>query len=259
MERATAWIGRIVLAFLYVPIIAVIVYSFNASDVSYHWKGLSLRWYRALFADTALLDSLRVSVIVGVCAATAATVIGVLTAAALVRPDTPGRRTVLGLVSVPLIVPEIVLGVALLSLFSSLHITLGLCTLVIGHVVLTLPMSTLVMMGAMSSLDPSLPDAAADLGTTGFGAFRRVVIPLLRPAIGASWLLAFTTSFGNIVMSTFTNGVGSTTMPLRVYSLLKTGLTPEINALGALLIAFTVVVVLLVGVSQLRNIVARTR
>ncbi len=258
MDRVTTWIGRAVLVFLYVPIVAVLVYSFNASDVSYHWTGFSLRWYRELAADSRLIDSLRVSLVVGICAATLATVIGVMAAAALVKTETPFRRTVTALVFVPLIVPEIVLGVALLSLFSAFDVTLGLSTLVIGHVVLTMPMSILVMIGAMSSLDPSLPDAAADLGATGFGAFRRVVLPLLWPAIGSAWLLSFTTSFGNIVMSTFTNGVGTTTMPLRVYSLLKTGLTPEINALGAVLIAFTFVIVVAVGSGRLREVLARS-
>jgi ABC-type spermidine/putrescine transport system permease subunit II len=258
MERFTAWVGRGVLVFLYIPIVAVVIYSFNSSAVSYRWEGLSLHWYRELMADGPLLDALRASVVVGVLAASAATVIGVMTAAALVRPDTPGRRVVTGIVFIPLIVPEIVLGVALLSLFSAVHATLGITTLVLGHILITLPMSTLIMVGAMSGLDPNLPDAAADLGATGLGAFRRVVLPLLWPAIGASWLLTFTTSFSNIVMSTFTNGVGSTTMPLRVYSLLKTGLTPEINALGSLLILSTFAIVLLVGVRQMRSILTRT-
>jgi spermidine/putrescine transport system permease protein len=258
MERLTRWIGRGAVVFLYIPIVAVVIYSFNSSPVSYRWDGLSLHWYRELFTDGPLLDAVRISVLVGVLSATAATLIGVMTAAALVRPETPGRKVVTGLVFIPLIVPEIVLGVALLSLYSALHVTLGVTTLVLGHVVVTLPMSTLIMTGAMNALDPNLPHAAADLGTTGLGAFRRVVLPLLWPAIGASWLLTFTTSFGNIVMSTFTNGVGSTTMPLRVYSLLKTGLTPEINALGSLLILSTFAIVLLVGVRQMRTILAGT-
>jgi spermidine/putrescine transport system permease protein len=258
MERFTTWIGRSVLVFLYIPIVAVIIYSFNSSEVSYRWEGLTLHWYRELLSDGPLLDALRVSVVVGVLSASAATVVGVMTAAALVRPDTPGRKAVTGLVFIPLIVPEIVLGVALLSLFSAMHATLGVATLVLGHILITLPMSTLIMVGAMSGLDPNLPHAAADLGATGFGAFRRVVLPLLWPAIGASWLLTFTTSFSNIVMSTFTNGVGSTTMPLRVYSLLKTGLTPEINALGSLLILSTFAIVLLVGIRQMRSILTRT-
>ena len=256
MDRVTSWIARLVLVFLYVPIVAVIVYSFNASDVSYRWGGFSLRWYGQLFSDHALLQTLLVSVVVGVLAASVATVVGLLASIALVRYPTRGSRFVLAAIVLPLVVPEIVLGVALLSVFSFLHIPLGIMTLVLGHLIITLPLTTLIMIGAFRTLDPSLIEAAADLGCTPWQTFTRVLFPLLRSSIIASWLLAFTVSLGNIVISTFVNGVGSTTMPLRVYSLLKTGLTPELNALGTLLIVLTFVIVLTVGVQQMRRILA---
>lgn len=252
-HRLSTWTGRGVLVFLYVPIAAVVVYSLNASDVSYRWDGVGLDWYRVLLADTALLESLRTSLVVGVLSASLATAVGLPAALGLARPDLPGRRALLGAMAVPLLVPEIVLGVALLSLFSQLDVATGLTTLVLGHVVITLPMATLVMLGAATSLDPGLSDAAADLGCTPLRTFTRVLLPLLAPAVGAAWLLAFTTSFGNIVMSTFTNGVGSTTLPLRVYSLLKTGITPEINALGTVLVLATAVLLTLVGAGQVRR------
>jgi len=256
MDRVTSWIARLVLVFLYVPIVAVIVYSFNAASGGYRWTGFSFRWYGELFGDTALLQTLATSAVVGVLAASVATVIGLLAAIGLVRYPVKGSGVVLGAIVLPLIVPEIVLGVALLSVFSFLHVPLGILTLVLGHLIITLPLTTLIMVGAFRTLDPSLIEAAADLGCTPWRTFTRVLFPLMRSSIIAAWLLAFTVSLGNIVISTFVSGVGSTTMPLRVYSLLKSGLTPELNALGTLLIVLTFVVVLSVGIQQMRRILA---
>ena len=256
MDRATSWLARLVLVFLYIPIIAVIVYSFNSAAGGYTWQGFSFRWYGELFADGALLQTLGISAIVGVLAASVATVVGLLAAIALVRFPFRGSGMVLAAIVLPLIVPEIVLGVALLSVFSFLHVPLGIVTLVLGHLIITLPLTTLIMVGGFRTLDPSLIEAAADLGCTPWRTFTRVLFPLMRSSIIASWLLAFTVSLGNIVISTFVSGVGSTTMPLRVYSLLKSGLTPELNALGTLLIVLTFVIVLSVGIQQMRRILA---
>ncbi|QJU55340.1 ABC transporter permease [Herbiconiux sp. KACC 21604] len=259
MDRLTSWIARLVFVFLYLPIAALIVYSFNSSEVSYRFDGFTFRWYAELFRDQLLLDSLRTSALVGLIAALAATGIGFLTSFALVRFRVKGRAFFVGAILIPLIVPEIVLGVAMLTVFSTASIPTGLLTLVLGHIVITLPLATLVMMGAMSSLDPSLSEAATDLGASPWVTFRRVLFPLLRPSILAAFLLSFTTSFSNIVISTFTAGVGTTTLPLRIYSTLRTGLTPELNALGTLLVVATLGIILLVGVSQMRRILAGPR
>lgn len=256
MDRATTVLTRAVFVFLYVPIVAVVVYSFNASEVSYRFTGLTLRWYAELAGDERLLETVRTSVVVGVLAGVAATAVGFVTAFALVRRAVRGRALVLGAVLVPMVVPEIVLGVSLLEVFDRLGVRTGLTTLVLGHIVITLPLATLVQMGAMQSLDPSLSEAAADLGADGVTIFRRVLFPLLRPSVLAAFLLSFTTSFSNIVISTFTSGLGTTTLPLRIYSSLKTGLTPELNALGTVMVLFTLVVILLVGVRQMRRILA---
>ncbi|MDF2989771.1 MAG: transporter permease [Microbacterium sp.] len=254
MDRVTGWIAKAVLVFLYIPIVAVVVYSFNASPTTSRWDGFSLEWYGELFTDQALLQTLQTSLIVGLIAAAAATVIGLLTALGLTRYRVKGRAFFLGAVLLPLVLPEIVLGAALLTVFSTIELPLGIPTIVLGHLVISLPLTTLILMGAMSSLDPSLPEAAADLGCTPWQSFTRVIFPLLRSSILAAFLLTFTTSFSNIVISTFTSGVGSTTMPLRIYSLLKTGITPEINALGATLIVATVLIIFAVGVGQMRRI-----
>lgn len=255
-DRIISWIAWAVFVFLYIPIAALIVYSFNASEVSYRFDGFTLRWYGELFQDAAIGDALRTSAIVALLSAVLATIVGLLSAYGLVRFRVRGRAVFVGAVLIPLIVPEIVLGVSLLTVFSTAGIPNGILTLVLGHLVITLPLTTLVLMGAMSTLDPSLAEASADLGASPWGTFWRVLFPLLRPSLLAAFLLSFTTSFSNIVISTFTAGVGTTTLPLRIYSTLRTGLTPELNALGTLLVLATLGIILVVGVSQMRRILA---
>ncbi|GAA5033896.1 ABC transporter permease [Microbacterium fluvii] len=256
MDRLVGWIAKLVFVFLYVPIFTVIVYSFNAANSSRAWGGFSLRWYAELFQDRGLMQALQVSLIVGVLTGIISTAIGFLSALGLTRYRVRGRIFFLGVVLVPLILPEIVLGAALLTVFSTVELPLGIPTVVLGHIVVCLPLTTLILMGALGTLDPSLPEAAADLGCTPWTTFTRVLFPLMRSSVIAAFLLAFTTSFSNIVISTFTSGVGSTTMPLRIYSMLKTGITPEINALGTLLIVATVALIFIVGVAQMRRILA---
>ncbi len=258
MDRVTGWIAKAVLVFLYIPIVAVVVYSFNASPTTSRWAGFSLEWYVELLTDRQLLQTLQTSLVVGLIAASVATVIGFLTALGLTRYRVKGRAFFLGAVLLPLVLPEIVLGAALLTVFSTIELPLGIPTIVLGHVVISLPLTTLILIGALSSLDGSLPEAAADLGCTPWQTFTRVLFPLMRSSILAAFLLTFTTSFSNIVISTFTSGVGSTTMPLRIYSLLKTGITPEINALGAMLILATIVLIFAVGLGQMRRILVGT-
>ncbi|GAA1786182.1 ABC transporter permease [Leucobacter iarius] len=259
MDRIVNGIARAVFIFLYLPIAAVIIYSFNAAGTNTRFDGLTLQWYVDLFQDGALMQTLRTSAIVAVITATVASAIGIMFALGMARYRGRGKGALLALIALPLIVPEIVLGVALLSVFSSAKVPLGIATLVLGHLVVSLPLATLVLMSSAAMLDPSLPEAATDLGCTPWQTFTRVYFPLLRPAVVAAWLLSFTTSFSNIVMSTFLSGVGSTTLPLKIYSSLKTGLTPSINALGALLILLTLVIVLLVGVTQMRRILVDSR
>jgi len=257
MDRLVRILARALIVFLYIPIVAVIVYSFNSSKSGAQWGGFTFEWYGVLLRDQPLLETVLNSVIVGVSAATLATIVGLLSAMGLNRYKGKSKAVFMGAILLPLIIPEIVLGVAMLTVFSAAKIPLGIPTMVFGHLIIALPLTTLIMLGAISALDPSLPEASVDLGCTPWQTFTRVLLPLLKSALLASWLLSFTTSFGNIVISTFTNGVGTTTMPLRIYSLLKTGLTPEINALGALLIAFTLLIILSVGVGQMRKIMMK--
>ncbi|MGI5441447.1 ABC transporter permease [Streptomyces shenzhenensis] len=258
-DAVTGWLARGVIVFLYVPIVVVVVLSFNDSDLTYKWAGFSTRWYGVLAQDTDLLAALRVSAEAGVISATLATLGGLFAAMGMARLGPRGRALFSGSLFLPLVIPEIVLGVALLSVFGTLRASLGMTSLVLGHLVVTLPYAALIVIGAHRALDPSLDEAAADLGCGARQRFRLITLPLLKHALLASWLLCFTISFGNIVMSTFTGGVGTTTLPLRVYSLLKTGLTPEINALGTLLVLFTFVIILGAGLRQMRRVLVDDR
>lgn len=256
MDKLVTGIARGVFVFLYIPILTVIIFSFNGAGTTYRFEGLTLQWYSELFSDTQLMSGLRVSAIVAVLTATIATIIGILFAIGISRYRGKGKGVYLGIIALPIIVPEIVIAVALLSVASSVNLSLGYTTLVLGHMIVALPLATLVLMSAALMLDKSLPEAATDLGCTPWQTFTRIYFPLLRPAVVAAWLLSFTTSFSNIVMSTFLGGVGSTTMPIRIYSSLRTGLTPSVNALGTLLILLTLAIVLTVGVRQMRRILA---
>lgn len=258
MERFLGWLAKLTIAAIYVPIIAVVVYSFNASRSPRTWEGFSFNWYGELLQDDRLKSALMVSVQIGLISGVIATLIGLSTAVALSRYQFAGKRVFMFLVVMPIVVPEIVLGAALLTVFSEASLRLGTTTVVLGHLIISLPLSTLILYSALASLDPSLQEAAQDLGCNPLQYTTKILVPLIRTPILAAFLLCFTTSFGNIVISTFTNGVGSTTVPIRVFSLLKTGITPEINALGAVLIVGTVVLAFIIGARELARITTRT-
>ena len=242
--------------FLYVPIIALIVFSFDRSPLSSSWTGFTWKWYTTLFHDSYVHHALTVSLIVAITAAICSTLISLLSAVVLSRLAFRGKRAFMAGLFLPLLVPEIVLAIALLTVVAKMNFPFGYATLISGHIVLTLPYGTLLLLGAASRLDPSLEEAASDLGCSGFTAFMRVTLPLLRPAVFASLLLSFTISFTDVVMSNFVGGPGTTTLPVYVYGLLKTGISPEINALGTLLVAGTLVVVAAIGMRQLTSIMA---
>jgi spermidine/putrescine transport system permease protein len=232
--------------FLFAPIVVLIVYSFNASRSTVVWSGFTFDWYATLLADRDIGRALTVSLIVALASATVSTLVGTVTALALARPRVPGRNTISTLLLAPLVLPEIVISVAFLVFMVLLGIRLGYLTMIPGHVLITVPYTTLVVRAAVAALDRRLDEAAADLGATAWQTFRRVTVPLLMPAILTAFLLSATLSFDNFVMSTFTSGVGTTPLPLRIYSMLKLGITPEINALGALMVLVNVAVVVLV-------------
>ena len=232
--------------FLFVPIVVLVIYSFNASRSTVVWSGFTLDWYGEVFKDRGLRQSLQVSLIISFVSALVSTAIGALTALAIVRRRFPGRDALATLLLAPMVLPEIVMAVALLVFMVALNLTLGYFSMIVSHVLITVPFATLIVRAAAASLDRRLEEAAADLGANEWQIFWRVTFPLLLPPIVTAFLLAATLSFDNFVMSTFTSGVGTTPLPLRIYSMLKLGITPKINALGALMVLLNVLVVVAV-------------
>jgi spermidine/putrescine transport system permease protein len=222
--------------FLYLPIAVLVLFSFNASRLSATWQGFTLKWYAALAEDRALLAATWNSLLVAVVSTVLATGLGVAVALGLERLGSRSRRVIEGAMLLPLVVPEIMMGVALMLFFVLIKLPLGLPTVIIGHTAFNLPLVMVIVRARLGKLDPRLEEAASDLGATPWQVFRRVTFPLLRPAVVGAALMAFTVSLDDFIVTFFTAGPGSTTLPLKVYSMIKSGVSPEINALSAILV-----------------------
>ncbi|MBN9598115.1 MAG: ABC transporter permease subunit [Afipia sp.] len=226
------------LAFLYLPIVILVIYSFNASRLVTVWGGWSLRWYRELLDNEAMLSAAWMSLRVGVMSATLATLLGTLAAVALSRGGRFGGRTLFsGMLYAPLVMPEVITGLSLLLLFVAVNAERGFWTVTIAHTTLTMCFVTVVVQSRLGGLDRSLEEAAMDLGCGPARAFVAVTLPLILPSIVAGWMLAFTLSLDDLVIASFTTGPGSSTLPIRIYSEVRLGVKPEINAICTLVIA----------------------
>jgi putrescine transport system permease protein len=236
------------MAFLYGPMILLVIFSFNASRLVTVWGGFSTRWYAALANDAQLIASVRTSLVVAALSAAIATVNGTLAAIALVRFGRFRTRTLFsGAIYAPLVMPEVILGLSLLLLFVALDIERGLWTIVAAHATFTMCFVAVVVRSRLAGFDRALEEAAMDLGAGPVRAFMAVTLPLIAPAIVAGFLLAFTLSLDDLVIASFTAGPGSTTLPMRVYSQVRLGVSPEINAISTLMLAAVGLVLLSVA------------
>ncbi|HET9717956.1 MAG TPA: ABC transporter permease [Pseudolabrys sp.] len=226
------------LAFLYLPIAILVIYSFNASRLVTVWGGWSLEWYRQLLRDGAVLQAAWISLRVALISATAATVLGTLAAIALTRYGRfRGRALFSGMIYAPLVMPEVITGLSLLLLFVAINIDRGFWTVVIAHTTLTMCFVTIIVQSRLIGFDRSLEEAAMDLGAPPFKTFVTITLPLIAPAIAAGWMLAFSLSLDDLVIASFTTGPGATTLPIRIYSEVRLGVKPEINAICTIMIA----------------------
>jgi putrescine transport system permease protein len=242
------------MAFLYLPILILVIYSFNASRLVTVWGGFSTQWYAGLLANEPLMQSAWISLRLGVISATAATIIGTSLSLALTRLGPfRGRGALAFLGFAPLVMPEIITGLSLLLLFIAMGLDRGFWTVVIAHITFTTCFVAVVVQSRLSSFDRSLEEAAMDLGATPFGAFMRVTLPIAFPAIAAGWMLAFTLSLDDLVIASFTSGPGATTLPMRIYSQVRLGVTPEINAISSVMIGIVTVTVLSMTVAMKRR------
>jgi spermidine/putrescine transport system permease protein len=244
----------LVYAFFYLPLFVVFVYSFNSNKYTTTWGGFSTKWYETLAANTALLDATLNSIMVAVCAASLATFLGTLSALALKRYKFPGRQAMYAGILMLTVSPDIVMGIALLILFIALKMELGFVTILLAHTTLCAPFVTVTVLARLAEFDEHLIEAARDLGASEAAAFRHVLLPLTFPAIAAGWLLSFTLSMDDVLISTFTTGPAFEVLPVRIYSMVKLGVKPDVNALSAVMFVITLVFVLLAqAISQMRR------
>lgn len=243
----TTWFGRAVLglgfAFLYLPILILVVFSFNSSRISTVWSGFSLKWYLALFADDSMLSAAWVSLKIAFMSATAAVVLGTLAAMVMTRFKPFNGKTLFGaLITAPLVMPEVITGLSILLLFVSLGEWLGIAqqrgmtTIWIAHVTFCMAFVTVVISSRLGELDRSLEEAAMDLGANRVKVFFVITLPIIAPALISGWLLAFTLSLDDVVISSFVAGPDATTLPMKIFSSVRMGLNPKINALASLLV-----------------------
>jgi spermidine/putrescine transport system permease protein len=233
-----------VMLFLYLPIIFLIACSFNNSDSALQWKGFTLKWYRLLWQDHGLVLAVENSLIIAAATTLVSVVLGTGAAWLLYRYLFPAQRMLATLLFLPLIVPEIIMGVSLMMLFRAVDIQLGFTTVIIAHVTFCFPFVMAAVQARLAGIDPSLEEAALDLGATPAKAFFRVIVPYLMPAIIAGALLSFTLSLDEFIVTYFTYSAESITLPVKIYGMVRTGLQPTLNAVSTLFIVLTAVTVL---------------
>ncbi len=243
----------IIFLFLYLPILCVVVYSFNASKYMTNWTGFTFDWYLSLFQNKSLVSGLLVSLIVGLIASAISSVLGTWGAIAVANLPGKIKNMVSGLIYLPLIIPEIILGIALLMMFSSLNFGFGIPSLILSHTTFCIPYVFIMVTIRLNGMDKSIVEAARDLGASRERAFFTVVLPEIAPGIISGSLLAFAMSLDDVIISTFMAGPGSKTMPVEIFSMLKLGVSPEVNALCSIFLLFTFVVVGLLGSSVKRK------
>ena len=241
----------VVYAYLYIPIIILVTNSFNEDRYGLSWKGFSWNWYERLFNNDTLIQAAFHSVTIAFFAATLATIVGGLTAIALYRYRFRGKQAVSGMLFIVMMSPDIVMAVSLLALFMVVGISLGFWSLLLAHVTFCLPYVTVTIFSRLNGFDARMLEAAKDLGASEVNILRKIILPLALPAVVSGWLLSFTISLDDVVVSSFVSGVSYEILPLRIFSLVKTGVTPEVNALA------TIMIVLSLGLVILSQLVTR--
>ncbi len=251
-KRALLWLAVGLFLFLYIPIIILIIYSFNDSRQIGIWNGFTLRWYSALLRNQSVLDALKLSLWVAFWSTIISTFLGTLTALALERHRFWGKVTYDAILYLPIIIPDIVMALSTLLFFVVLGVALSKYTILIAHVAFNISFVAIVVRARLADMSSTLEEAAADLGANEWQTFRRVTLPLLTPGILSGALLAFTLSLDDFVITFFVAGPGSTTLPVRVYSMIRFGLTPEVNAVSTLMFLGSTLLVVISLVLQRR-------
>ena len=232
----------LILFFLYLPIIILIIYSFNSSKMNIIFENFTLSWYKSLFHNRELLEAFTNTMIIAITSTIISTIIGTISAVGLYKYDFKIKRFINILIYIPIVIPEIVLGISLLSIYTLVKLDLGMFTLILSHIAFSIPFVIVSVRSSLSSVIKTYEEAAYDLGANKIKTFLKVTIPLIMPGIISGATLAFTLSLDDVVISYFTAGPGSNTLPLKIYSMIKTGITPDVNALSTLMLMITIIV-----------------
>ena len=228
--------------FLYLPMIILVIFSFNSSKLVTVWAGFSTKWYGEIFRNEAYLDAVWVTLKVAIVSSTFATVLGTMAAYVMVRSGRFFGRTLFsGMIYAPLVMPEVITGLSLLLLFIGIGFDRGIMTIILAHTTFSMCYVSVVVSSRLVSFDRSLEEAALDLGCSAFDAFRLVTLPIIAPAVISGWLLAFTLSLDDLVIASFTSGPSATTLPIKIFSAVRLGVSPEINALSTIMIGIVTV------------------
>jgi len=262
--RRLSWFNTTALtlgfAFLYLPMIILVIYSFNASKLVTVWAGFSTKWYGELLQNEAFLDAAWVTIRVAVVSSTFATILGTMAAYVLVRSGRFWGRTMFsGMIYAPLVMPEVITGLSLLLLFIGIGLDRGVLTIVLAHTTFSMCYVSVVVSSRLVSFDQSLEEAAQDLGCTPLESFFLVTLPIIAPAVLSGWLLAFTLSLDDLVIASFASGPSSTTLPIKIFSAVRLGVSPEINALSTIMIAIVTIGVVTASIVIKRNAVRQQR
>ena len=254
--RLLAWWSVAVFAFLYLPVVLLVGFSFNDAALGVHWTGFTLRWYARLFEDASLMEAFRNSLVIASVVTVLSTPLGTAGAWLLHRYRLPRAvgAPLYAIILVPMLIPEVLMGVSLLLWFVFLHIPLGFVTVIAAHVTFCFPFVLVAVRARLAGLDPLLEEAALDLGATHWQAFRLVIVPYLLPAIISGALLSFTLSLDEYIVTVFTNGPGSQTLPQKIFGLAKIGLSPQLNALSTLFLLGTAAPALIAEVLARRKV-----
>jgi putrescine transport system permease protein len=247
-------------AFLYIPILLLVIFSFNASKLVTVWGGFSTHWYVQMWQNQGLMDAAWITIRVALLSATIATALGTLAALALTRfMRFPGRMLFSGMIYAPIVMPEVITGLSMLLLFVAIGVDRGFWTVMIAHTTFTMCYAAIVVQSRLVTFDRSLEEAALDLGCPPVKTFFKITLPLILPAVIAGWMLAFTLSLDDLVIANFNTGPGATTLPIKIYSQVRLGVTPEINAACTILIGFVTIAVIIASIMTKRSEVQRQR
>lgn len=247
-----------VLLLLFLPIFILVAFSFNQSKLNVIFTGFTFEWYLNLFTNSNLLEAFRNTILIAALSTTVSTIIGTISAIGLKKYNFPGKALVSKLIYIPIVIPEIVLGISLLSVFTLARLELGFWTVLLAHISFSVPFVITSVRSTLYSIHPSIEEAAEDLGASKWQIFWNVTLPLIKPGIVSGALLAFTLSLDDVVVSYFSAGPGTNTLPLYIYSNIKTGISPDVNALTSIMLIVTIIVLTVAAHIQSKRIIERS-